>query len=86
MTKGSVMPTKGFTFDASKTFDDNFEILLGELESVDKDMAAILRANATTLANVVRDGERDSNARSAFNAEVAKALDALVVPPASTGA
>jgi hypothetical protein len=38
-------------------------------------MAASLRANANALAKVVRDGERDSNARAAFNTEIAKALD-----------
>ena len=80
------MATKGFTFDASKSFDDNFELFLAELESVDRELAAILRANASALAKVVRDGERDSNARAAFNTEVAKALDALVMPPASSNA
>ncbi len=55
------MTAGAFPFDASKSFDDNFEALLGELEAVDKDMAAILRANAGALAKVVRDGERDSN-------------------------
>jgi hypothetical protein len=83
---GAFMSTKGFTFDASKSFDDNFEAFLVELESVDKEMAAILRANVRVLAKVVRDGERDSNARAAFNTEVAKALDALVAPPASGNA
>lgn len=74
------MTASSFAFDATKSFDDNFEALLVELESVDKEMAAILRANAPALAKVVRDGERDSSARAAFNTEVAKALDTLVVP------
>lgn len=80
------MATKGFVFDASKSFGDNFESLLKDLESVDKEMAAILRSNADALASIVRDGERDANARSAFNTEIAKALDALVAPPASGNA
>lgn len=72
------MTTASFTFDGSKSFDENFEAFLTELESVDKEMAAIPRSNAAALANVVRDGERDANARAAFNTEIAKALDALV--------
>lgn len=76
------MTAGGFAFDGSKLFDDNFEALLAELESVDKDMASVLRANADLLAEVVHNGERDSNARAAFNTEIAKALDALVAPVA----
>ena len=49
-------------------------------------MAAILRANADALAKVVRDGERDANARVAFNNEIAKALDALVASPTTSDA
>lgn len=80
------MATKDFEFDASKLFDENFEAFLSELETADRELAAILRANASGLAKVVRDGERDSNARTAFNTEIAKALDALVAPPASNNA
>lgn len=80
MTAGS------FAFDGTKLFDDNFQAFLEELEAVDKEMAAILRANADALAKVVRDGDRDSNARAAFNTEIAKALDALVAPPADSDA
>lgn len=80
------MATKDFAFDASKSFDSNFELFLAEIGSVDKELAAILRVNANELAKVVRDGERDSNARAAFNTEIAKALDALVAPPASGNA
>lgn len=72
------MTTASFVFDGSKSFDENFEALLTELESVDKEMAAILRSNTATLAKVVHDGERDANARAAFNTEIATGLDALV--------
>jgi hypothetical protein len=74
------MTAKGFALDASKSFDDNFDAFLAELESVDKEMAAILRANSDLLAEVVHNGGRDSNARAAFHTEIAKALDALVAP------
>lgn len=80
MTAGS------FAFDGTKSFHDNFQAFLAELEAIDEEMAAILRANADALAKVVRDGERDSNARTAFNAEIAKALDALVAPAADNDA
>lgn len=74
------MTTASFAFDGSKSFEENFEALLTELKGVDEEMADILRSNAASLAKVVRDGERDANARAAFNAEIAKALDALVAP------
>jgi hypothetical protein len=80
------MASKGFAFDASKSFDSNFESFLTELASVDKEMAAILRANADALAKVVRNGERVANARAAFNTEIATALDALVISPAKSDA
>lgn len=78
------MSTNDFALDASKTFEENFEAFLAGLGSVDREMAAILHANADTLAKIVRDGERDLNARATFNAEIAKALDSLVAPAASS--
>lgn len=78
------MMTKSIVFDASKSFAENFELFLADLEAVDKELAAIARANAGALAKVVQNGERDSNARAAFNTEIAKALDALVAPPANS--
>lgn len=80
------MPAKSFEFDANKTFADNFELFLEELELVDKEMALILRANAGVLEKVVRNGERDFNARASFNTGVAMALDALAASPASNEA
>jgi hypothetical protein len=77
--------TAGFAFDGSKSFDENFEALLAELKSDDEEMANILRANAVAIAKVVRDGERDASARAAFNAEIAKALDALAEPDPDPG-
>lgn len=74
------MTAQGLEFDALKSFDDNFDAFLAELNSVDKEMADILRANADLLAEVVHSGERNSNARAAFNTEIAKALDAFVAP------
>jgi hypothetical protein len=78
--RGCEVTTTSFAFAGSKSFDENFEALLTELESVDKEMAAILRSSTAALAKVVRDGERDAIARAAFNTEIATALDALVAP------
>lgn len=72
--------TAGFEFDGTKSFDENFDAFLDFLKNVDEDMAGILRANVPTLAMIVRDGERDANARAAFNAAIANALDALAAP------
>ncbi|QDU86148.1 hypothetical protein Pla163_32970 [Planctomycetes bacterium Pla163] len=48
------------------------------LEEVDADMAAILRDNWDALIAIVRDGQRNSKARSEFNTKVAIALDSLL--------
>lgn len=77
--------TVDFQFDGSKSFDQNFESFLSVLEGIDEEMAKILRADATALAAVVHDGERDSSARAAFNAAVATTLDALVEPDRDQG-
>lgn len=72
--------TAEFKFDGAKSFDENFAAFLDALDGDDKEMAAILRANAPALTAIVRDGERDPSARAAFNAAVATALDALAAP------
>lgn len=69
-----------FKFDGTKSFDENFAAFLDALDGIDKEMAAILRANAPALAAIVRDGERDASARATFNAAIATALDALAAP------
>ena len=75
-----------FNFDDSKAFDDNWNSFIDELKSVDADMAGILAANKDKLAAIVRQGTRNTTARSAFNAEVVKALDALIAEPGSSKA
>lgn len=64
-------------FDEAKCFSENFEAFLSVLEKTDASMVAILRDNWDVLVAVVRDGQRDSRARSEFNAKVAATLDAL---------
>lgn len=72
--------TTEFKFDGTKSFDENFAAFLDVLDGVDTEMAAILRANASALAVIVREGERDTSARAAFNTAIATALDALAAP------
>ncbi len=70
----------GFTFDENDSFADNWKTFLGAMDSVDPEMAVILRANEGKLAAIVREGNRNAQARGSFNAEVLKALDRLLAP------
>ncbi len=72
--------TIGFSFDANKSFDENFEAFLEATKVIDEELAGILRDNAAALAQIVSDGERDSSARTTFNDTIAAALDELVAP------
>lgn len=83
MTK-DVQP-ESLRFDEAKSFSDNCGAFLASLETIDADMAAILRDNWDALVAVVRQGERDSKARSEFNSKVASALDSLLEPAAPKG-
>lgn len=67
-----------FRFDDSKSLEENCEGFLSAISAEDPEMAAILRSNWNLLATIVRGGERDSKARSAFNVSVASALDDLI--------
>src|SRR5688500_9816941 len=49
----------GFQFDERQSFVANVKAFLAEMETVDPQMATILRANFVTLATIVRRGERD---------------------------
>lgn len=72
-------------FDEAKSFSENCGTFLASLETVDADMAVILRDNWDALVAVVRQGERDSRARSEFNSKVASALDSLLEPATPKG-
>jgi hypothetical protein len=72
-------------FDEAKSFTENCEAFLASIKAVDSEMAAILRDNWDSLVAVVRNGDRDSKARSEFNAAIAKALDALATPDPAKG-
>ena len=67
-------------FDDTNSFADNCEAFLTRIEAVDPEMATILRDNWDALVVVVREGERDSKARSEFNTAIVTALDALAAP------
>ena len=70
----------GFRFSESNSFEINWEAFLVEMESVDADMADILRANKDKLVAIVRQGNRNANGRADFNASVMGALDRLLIP------
>lgn len=74
-----------FRFDDSKAFDENWSAFIAVAQAIDADMAAILSANKERVSAVVRQGQSNTNARVAFNAEVVKALDAFLAKPAEGG-
>ena len=67
-------------FDEAKNFQENCEAFLESAERIDEGMAVILRDNWDMLVAIVREGERDAQARGVFNAKIATALDSLVNP------
>lgn len=67
-----------FIFDDSKRFSDNCTAFLESIKDIDPEMAAILEANWAKLLAVVRDGERDTKARTTFNEAIADSLDEIL--------
>ena len=67
-----------FRFDEGKRFPENCEAFLESIKAEDPEMAAILLDNWDSLVAIVREGERDLQARREFNSAVETALDSLV--------
>ena len=67
-----------FTFDESKRFPENCAEFLESVKDIDPEMAEIFKANWDKLLAVVREGERDTKARTTFNEAIAVALDDLL--------
>jgi len=67
-----------FTFDGSKRFPENCAKFLESVKDIDPEMTEILKANWDKLLAVVREGERDTKARTTFNEAIAAALDDLL--------
>jgi len=67
-----------FTIDGGKRFPENCAHFLENVRDIDPEMAAILEANWEKLLSVVREGERDTKARTTFNEAIAVALDELL--------
>lgn len=67
-----------FSLDGSKRFGENCTDFLESVKDIDAEMAEILEANWDQLLCVVREGERDSKARTSFNEAIAVALDKLL--------
>lgn len=68
----------GFQFDQSKTFEENCQVFVDELETRDAELASILRENWDQLLTVVQSGESSSRNRADFNAAISTALDELI--------
>jgi len=68
----------GFTFGENDSFAENWKAFMSAMDSVDPEMAAILRANEVMLAAIVREGRRNAQVRANFNAVVLKELDRLL--------
>lgn len=66
-----------FELDDSKRFSENCVDFLENVKGIEPEMAAIVEANWDSLLTVVRQGERDSKARTNFNEAIAAALDEL---------
>jgi hypothetical protein len=75
----------GFKFGETATFATNWEAFLKEMEGVDAEMGAILRANKGKLAAICAEGNRDPQARGDFNAAIVAALDALLLSKVQQG-
>ena len=72
-------------FDNTKTFEGNCDAFLAMLESIDAEMATILRENWEALVALVYEGGRDQRARRGFNSAIATALDTLHTPDQKNG-
>lgn len=67
-----------FSFDDSKRFHENCTAFLESIKEIDPEMAAIFGAHWDKLLPVVHQGDRDTKARTAFNEDIATALDELL--------
>ena len=67
-----------FLFDTDKSFEINFEAFLEDMKTVDAEMAAILQSNIGKLAAIVKNGDRNPQARGDFNALIGVALDIFI--------
>jgi hypothetical protein len=65
-----------FRFDANKSPRDNVELFLVHLDTVDPDLAPLLRAHISELVPFPADAQARSAARSRANAAIRTALDA----------
>lgn len=74
-----------FRFDKTKTFKENVDDFLAEIEGEDTEMAAILRTNMDKLEQMVRAGDRNASARASFNASVIDSLEHLLNQEALEG-
>jgi hypothetical protein len=68
-----------FRFQQSKSFEENSQAFLDELETQDSELANILRQNWDQMLAIVTDGQSSSSDRTEFNRAIGTALDALLL-------
>jgi hypothetical protein len=67
-----------FNFDEKLSTENNIELFHKHLESIDKDMAALLRKNIGKMLPLPDIGTTQrTQVRQSFNKEIAEALDAV---------
>lgn len=67
-----------FSFDSSKSFEENRSDFLESTKAIDTEMAKLLITHSDKLISVVQEGERDAKARTTFNEAIVAALDYLL--------
>lgn len=67
-----------FSFDSKKRFEENLTDFLETTKSIDAEMAEVLTDHCNKLMSVVREGERDTKARTSFNEAIVATLDSLL--------
>ncbi len=74
-----------FSFDRTKSFEENRTDFLESTKDIDAEMAKVLIADSNKLISVVRERERDTKARITFNESIAAALDDLLTQEVDEG-
>ncbi len=72
--------TPAFSFDPNLLLDDNIALFYKHLESVDAEMAEILKANIAKLLPFPEDAQTRTPLRTKFHSAVATGLERISTP------
>lgn len=78
--RGDLPHVAAFEFAAEASREENVEAFLSHLDTIDPEMAALLRAHIGKLLPLPDDGARKNRARSSFNSAILAALEVLESP------